>query len=512
MMDEPVLMATALQMHTLRESKTAAKAYQINGNFEILTAYTDKRPTLFPFIVSQVHALTGYRATQGIWLNTLLTPVFLSLLFYAGGVLWNKWGGYMAVVLFSTVPLLAMNMCGSGFELLNMTLLLATALAGYGYLKQSSADRANLFVMFGLLLAHTRYESALYIGAIGLVLCLVWWRQRQIEFSWAVIVAPLLLISLPLRRIIHSDNALIWQLDAKGVTSPFSIEYVKDNLSHALNYFFAYDLEQANSLLLSILFAMALVLLGWLLLRRRVRIDTTSPLFCISSIFGVSVLGSFILLMCYFWGQVDDVMATRIILPFILLQVLLVVWGCSRLPYAHRVAPVFILGVAMYFLAFSRPLMAQSNFLMPSIQQQEFKWTFDYVASRSERPILFISKSHMAALIQRRSALVPDTAIRNKLRIDLHLKLHTFDEILIVQFVPYSHTDLEINKLLVEEFERNFETETVVREKINNHGLMRVDRIVGVKMDAPLRARALAQTQELFQQEDDLWDFYQTLP
>lgn len=514
-MDEPVLMATALQMHELSESKTTAKAYEINGNFEILAAYIDKRPTLFPFIISQLHSLTGYRATQGFWLNALLSPVFLALLFYAGNLFGERWGGYLAVLLFSTVPLLAMNMCGSGFELLNLTLLLATALAAYGYLNQSSPIRADFLVFLGVLLAHTRYESALYVGAVGLVLCFAWWQQRQIQISWGLIVAPLLLISLPLRRIIHADNDLLWQLDEKGVTRPFSFDFLGDNLSHAFNFFYAHNLEQSNSLLLSVLFTISMFVLVGMLLSRRLRVDFKSLRGISASIFGAFVIFNVGLLMCYFWGQLDDVMATRIILPFILLQVILVVWVCAQIRWRWFSSSVVIMLAVVYFFAFSRPMMAQSNFLMSSTDQQEFQWTFDYIQSREESPILFISNRHLAALIQRRSGLIPETAIRNKLKIDMHLKLSTFSEILIIDFVPYASANLSDFKeeaLLVEEIKRNFETETLVQEKLNNYGEMRVSRLLSVKMDPALRARADAETQDLFQHKDALLDFYQTLP
>jgi hypothetical protein len=512
-MDEPVLMATALQMHELRESKTTAKAYEINGDFEILSAYTDKRPTLFPFIISQLHSLTGYRGTQGLWFNAFLTPVFLALLFIAGNLFGKRWGGYLALVLFSTVPLLAMNMCGSGFELLNLTLLLATGLVGYWHLQSPSTASSNFFVMLGVLLAHTRYESALYVVAIGGVLVLDWWRRRQVNITWGLVVAPLLLISLPLRRIIHSDNDSLWQLEEKGASAPFSIDFLGDNLAHAFHYFFAYDLEQANSLILSVSFILSMLLFLWLLQSRRLRVDIKSPLTLASFTFGAVVLFNFGLLMCYFWGQIDDIIVTRIILPFLLFQVLFVVGILARIRWIWCHAVILIAAVVLYFFSFSRPLMAQSNFLMSAIKQQEFQWTYDYIASCPDEPILFISAQHFAALVQRRSGLIPDTAIERKLSLDQMLQLRTFSQILIVEFVPFESTvELEKEKSLAVEFEKNFETETLIQEKINNYGEMRVLRIMSVRMDEQLRERMIDETQDLFKNEDAVEDFYRALP
>jgi hypothetical protein len=168
--------------------------------------------------------------------------------------------------------------------------------------------------------------------------------------------------------------------------------------------------------------------------------------------------------------------------------------------------------VGLYFVTVTRPLLASSDFLMKSIGQQEFQWTYNYIASGSEAPILYISKRHMAALIQRRSALIPDTAIRSKLRIELHKKLRTFADILIIEFLPYSSTTLEEEKQLAAEMALHFETETLVREKLNNHGEMRVSRILSVKMDEPLRERSIEEEKNLFNGDYQVKDFYRSLP
>ena len=132
-MDEPALAATALQMHQEKEILTPARGYEISGFFYLLGGYVDKRPYLFAFCTSLLHDLTGYRPFQTVILNTLLTPVFLGLMFVVGRLLARQWGGYLAVSLIATVPLVAMNANSGGFDLLNLVMLLGTALAAYSF-------------------------------------------------------------------------------------------------------------------------------------------------------------------------------------------------------------------------------------------------------------------------------------------------------------------------------------------------------------------------------------------
>ena len=94
-MDEPVLAATALHMHHEKEAMTLTKAYNIGGTFNVLGGYVGKRPNFFPFLVSVLHDLTGYRADQGIVLNHLLTPLFLGVLYIVGHRFGGRGGGIL---------------------------------------------------------------------------------------------------------------------------------------------------------------------------------------------------------------------------------------------------------------------------------------------------------------------------------------------------------------------------------------------------------------------------------
>ena len=58
-----------------------------------------------------------------------------------------------------------MNANSGGFDLLNLVMLLGTALAAYSYLRAPNAQRMNTLILMGILLAQSRYESVLYVLA-----------------------------------------------------------------------------------------------------------------------------------------------------------------------------------------------------------------------------------------------------------------------------------------------------------------------------------------------------------
>ena len=487
-MDEPVLAATALQMHLEKEVMTVARGYEVNGVFSLLGGYVDKRPYFFPFLASLLHDLTGYRALQGVVLNGLLAPLFLSLLFVVGRFFWKDWGGYLAVGLFMTVPLLAMNVNGAGFELLNLVMILGSSIAAYTYLQQPSSRRMDSLILMGLLLAQTRYESVLYVLAVGLVIAVVWLRQRAIELTWIAIAAPLLLISFPLQQIIFDDYEGLWQLDHHGVDRPFSLAFVLSNLSRAGLYFFAMNRHQPNSLLLSLLFVAALVGLAYLIVRRRLRLDLSGSGALALLAFAAVVLGNFSILMAYHWGQIDDIVATRLVLPFLLLQVVAVVSFLSLFQRFKAWGVVCFSLICVFFISVTRPLCARSDFLISGIAHLEVNWLQEQVRARQGQSVLFISNRHLVPIIEQVSALTVDDAISGKARLDLHQRLGTFSEVLIVYIRPFAvgaevSSDLEPVARVEAALNEAFEMETLEEDKLTDQVAIRLARLTRVRLD-----------------------------
>jgi hypothetical protein len=105
-MDEVVLGGTAMMMHYERQVAVPARAYEYGGNFDAYSSFVDKRPLLFPFAVSVLHDVSGYRVENALWLNLALTPAFMALIFLVGRRLGGASSGYAALALISTLPLL----------------------------------------------------------------------------------------------------------------------------------------------------------------------------------------------------------------------------------------------------------------------------------------------------------------------------------------------------------------------------------------------------------------------
>src|SRR5262249_14356319 len=79
LMDEIMLLGTSMSMHLDKTVLVPVRGNDIQGTFVILDGMMDKRPLFFPFLVSLLHDLTGYRPANAFVLNGALTFVFLGL-------------------------------------------------------------------------------------------------------------------------------------------------------------------------------------------------------------------------------------------------------------------------------------------------------------------------------------------------------------------------------------------------------------------------------------------------
>ncbi|MFM7749558.1 MAG: glycosyltransferase family 39 protein, partial [Opitutaceae bacterium] len=345
-MDELMLLGTSMSMHLDRTVLTPLRGNDIQGAFEILDGVVDKRPLFFPFLLSLVHDVSGYRPGNAFVLNGVLTFVLLALAWTLGRRLAGRTGGALAVLLLAGLPLLGQNATGGGFELLNLVMILATLLLGVRFVERRDGPSLAAFVLAAVLLSQVRYESVVFLVPVACVVVGVWIRDGRAGLPWLVVAAPLLLIHVPLHQRIFDLRASAWELASKpGFTEPFSFAYVPENLAHALAFFFGRASDQPNSPVLSALGCLAapLALLGVARWRRDpAGVPAASA---VTAVFGLGFLLHFALLMGYFWGRFDDPVIRRLSLPAHLGLVLAILIVLPALPgvIVRRV----VLGVAV---------------------------------------------------------------------------------------------------------------------------------------------------------------------
>ena len=475
--DEFVLQSTAFNMHFTREVAAMARGYNIMGTFVCTDTFLDKRPNFYPFLVSLVHDFTGYRPTNAHFLNALLLPVALGAAYYLGRARAGWRGGMLAVGLLGSLPLFAQNGTGSGMELLNVTMLLVAVALAAAYLERPDETRLTAFLLTGVLLAQCRYESALYVLPVALVVLVSWWRTRRIILSWTAVALPLLLVPVALHNKVLSHNPILWEMKVNQ-TSRFGAEYVPANLQGAGNFFLSLRQNEANSVVLTLVGAASLLWALWRLVVLRPGLGRLAPLQVSWLLFGLGILANTTLVMFYFWSSFADPMAARFSLPLYLLVVFTTVAFFGWLDRWLPATKLLLYVTAACFLGFSIP--KQAAHLYSRVGIDEIEWERRFVAARPPgEQLILANNSTIVWLLQKTPSILLNRARLVSDRLHYQLAESYFREILVMQTLRPSTAEGDHQLLPEDRLPANFHLELLAEKRFGTK-IARISRLVAV--------------------------------
>jgi len=484
--DEYVLQATALHMHATKEVGTVIRAYEIAGSWLPIDTFLDKRPYFFPFLVSLAHDLTGYRLANLFVVNALLTPCFFALVYWVGRTVAGRGPAILGLGLLATMPLLGQQATGAGMELHNLVMLTLVLALAILHLRAPDSDRLSLLVLGTLLLAQSRYESVLFVGATAVVIVAGWLRSGRASLPWPVLLAPLLLVPYAWQKRYVDESSLLWQL-AEGQTARFSLEYLEGNLRGAWGFFFNSGTAIANSWYLSVLGGAGLALAlfqSWRWARRPDR-SSPSPAAVALWAFGLGIGANLALLMFYYWSRLDDVMASRFALPMCLLLALLAARLVSLIQW-RGLATVRIaaIGLVVWLLGWGLPAMARRPYTNMNLVMQEVEWEHEKLQER-RGPVLFITnKSTIPFVLWHVPTIINGVGRQRGEQIKYHLGEGTFREVIIAQALRPTTVDGHLGVDPEDLMPPNYRLETVAEKRFGGRWA-RLSRLVAIDDSQP---------------------------
>lgn len=482
LMDEIMLLGTSMNMHVDKTALVPMRGHDIQGAFQLLAGQLDKRPLFQPFLVSVLHDVTGYRPENVFALNTVLTFVLLALAYVTGCRIHGRGAGAVAVLLLTSLPLLAQNATGGGFEMLNLVMILATLLLGMRYVARRDAHSLEAFGLAGILLANTRYESVLFLLPVGLTVLWVWWSDRRPAFTWVVLAMPLFLLPYALHNKVFSVRASSWEMASRpGYDTPFALAYVPDNIAHGLNFFFNTTGEHSNSLVLSILGFVALPFFALWTLQVLRRLKTAPPAQAALAIFALGFAAHALLMLCYFWGKFDDPVIRRLSLPLNLTLVIAIVTVAAEMNGHGRIWRVLAVLTGAGFFAYSLPAMARHDYSLDYYVGRELDWRREFIAAHPERDYLFIDQDSIMWITHQVSATPIRQALERKENIIFNARNRVFAAIYVFQRY---HVDPETGRLSVpveDDLGPDYQLETVMERRFTPLTVSRISRVVSIR-------------------------------
>lgn len=480
--DEFVLQSTAFNMHYFRDVAMMVRGYDIQGVFLSTDSYLDKRPYFYPFLVSLCHDLTGYRPLNAYLLNALLMPVSLGLAFVFGRQLTGWRGGLLAVVLLGSLPLLGQNATGSGMELLNVVMILATMALAAAYLRAPGEETLAALGLAAVLLAQTRYESALYVLPVAVLVFGGWLRSQRIILPWQVLLVPLLLVPCALQNRVLSNSPMLWELTEKTATR-FSFGYFANNALGAYQFLFSRTTELANSLLLSTVGLAALVWALWRLVRTLPAWRTAPAAGLTLAAFGLAIAANTLLVFCYYWASFVDRMASRFSLPLHLLLAGGAVLLMARLDRWWPATKILTAAGLIFFLGVTTTRYASHGYSHVGIDEVE--WEKRYVAALPPGERIIISnKSTLPWLLEKTPSILIGRArlVADRLAHQLHGP--TFREILVLQGARPTTPDGDFELVPEDRLPAGFRVELIAEKRFGTK-LARISRLVALELPPP---------------------------
>jgi hypothetical protein len=486
LMDEVMLLGTSMSLHYDKTALVPMRGHDIQGAFQLLAGQLDKRPLFQPFLVSLLHDLTGYRPANAFVLNTILTFVLLTLVWFTGKRIAGRGAGAVGVLLFTSLPLLAQNTTGGGFEILNLVMILATLLLGMRYVERRDAITLNALCLSGVLLALTRYESVVFLLPVAGVILWTWYARRQSGLTWLAALTPLMLVPYALHNQVFAARQSSWELMSQpGYEKPFSLSYAPDNIAHALNFFFNTNGEQSNSLVLAALGLPAAFFFALWTLKSLRALRVTPPERVALAIFALGFAAHTALLMCYFWGKFDDPVIRRLSLPLNLFLVIGVLVVAAEISRANLVWRTLAGIVGAGFFLHSLPAMARHDYSLDYYVGREMEWRRDFIAAHSARDYLVIDNNSIMWITHQVSATPVLQALQRKEIILYNQRNRTFSDIYVFQRLSIDPATSHTSFLPDEDLGPDYQLETVWERRFTPLTVSRISRVVSIR-EGPL--------------------------
>ena len=481
LMDEAMLAGTAMSMHFEKIATVPMRGHDIQGAFELLGGQLDKRPLLQPFLVSVLHDFTGYRPENGFVLNAGLTLALL-ILAYRGAVrLVGRGAGCCAVGLLASLPLLAQNATGGGFEVLNLVMIMGVFIAGVRYAEKRDAKSVDALVVTTVLLAVTRYESVLFVFPVAGLILWGWLRAGHPVLGWVSALSPLMLIPYALHNQVFKVRESSWEMASLGdFDKPFSVDYLPDNVAHALAFFFDTTGEQSNSLVIAALGVIAVPFVVLLLVKLIGRLGKVRPVEVAWATISVGFLAHTLLMMLYFWGHFDDPVIRRLSLPLNLFMVLAIVVVAAEFPGKRRKWWALGALIGVGFFSYSLPSMARHDYSLDYYVSQETAWRREFIAAHPEKDYLVVDPNSIEWIIHQVSSTPIKRAVDDPDIMRFNWRNKMFGEIYVFQRYQIDASSGELS--LPEEFDVGsaYTLEPVWERRFTPFNLSRISRVVNI--------------------------------
>ena len=429
--DETNLLAVSRSMTFEHRVDNVTMGNWYYSNFQPMNRETDKRPLLYPFLTSLIHTTTGFRPENAFAVNFILLAGLLMMVFIlvqrACGASW----AYGAVILVLANPVVTQSATSGGIELCATFFTAASLVSLFYFLKAPDALRFQILWANLLMLANTRYESALFFVILASLLFFMkyipgaYWGQ-----AWIFPVTPALFLPWIWQRMIFVSHPNPFEL--KAGEKAFSVGHL---LNHTKDFFmtgirFDYSLPYAVPVLW--LGMIGLFFLSFKTMSSRLPKHQQKFIF----LSALALLAIWVTLTAYFFGIPSQAADSRFFVPFAILLSLGTVYFLSKVLSSKIGASFFLLFSILVFLLY-HPQSVENRFCNSLILTREHRLVMDFLEEQPGRNFLIIAERPGMYTAKEYGAVDFNYANSHKEDVLLQLRRHLYRDIFVAQEILY---------------------------------------------------------------------------
>lgn len=445
--DEANLIGVSKNLFAQRTANFAVTGKWYFENYWSLNQPTDRRPSLYPFLVSLLHAVRGYHPENGFHTNAIVLVLFVFASYRLAKSLGGEIFGVAAAILVATNPNVVVAARSAGFDLLSVLLLVVVVQSLHDYAKDPAPRGLALLVLSLCLLMHVRIEGMGLVG-VSVVMLIAFRIFRRWHLTGYGLVYSLLPVFLALRY---------WQAVAKAHDSeqPLSASmfgrahFVSNVRSYVAILKTPFDLQTPHSPILLLLGGLGCALLLVRLVRRMRARDLAHADLQLALFVSALVSAEIVLTFAYSFGQALQPASARLFIWLDTFLAFVAAWFVSFL--AERLlimrealrersgAAVAVAACAGLFIL-HLPVAQEARFINALILTRQAAQCWRFFEALGDTRILILTDRPGLYTIMNYGALDLSTTIANRQAL-FELSRHLYKDIYVIQ-----EMDLESKK------------------------------------------------------------------
>jgi hypothetical protein len=431
--DEANLVGTSKNLFASKTPTFTVSGKNYYGSYWDVDVAIDRRPTLFPFLVSLLHAVRGYSYSNVFLFNLLVLPAFLLVSYRLAKCCGGQTFAIVASLFVVAHPITLISIRSGGFDFFATFFALLVIKSLFDYGRDQSPVKLAILWMNLCMFAEIRYEAALFIPLVVALLLLfrmlTWSMLRPYAFIYALTpayLAPRIWQAILLGNIPEQEAGTV--TFSVGNLFNNAHEYFKPLLSPSESY------PAHAALLIALGIVGCLYWLRGLLGRVRTH-DWKAPQLRFAVFVGAWLLLQTLIAFSYVWGRAQYPSAARLVIAIDTFFSFAAAWALTH--WLERFRPFIAVLFAAAVLLIQLPVASQHRMMNRLTQTRESATTWNFFERLNEKRILIVTDRPNHFTIMDYGAMNFETARRDPYLFTAFDR-HLFQAIYVIQQIKLS--------------------------------------------------------------------------